>query len=156
MADATPDLVLPDSAADQDEFDLEQELQDPAFEAAFCDATARYDLIEALTAARRQQQLSQTKLAGIMSTTQSAVSAIESGGTDPRISTLQRYARGVGLALHWDLVPAHTRLVKVEHGVPYLPEGKSCVVRTVIHQAPEAEAALAASAFRVLPSRAAG
>ena len=148
--------MLPENAADQDEFDLDQDLRDPAFAAAYADATARYDLLEALADARKAAALTQTALAKAINTTQSAVSAIESGGTDPRLSTLQRYARGVGLALHWDLVPAGAELTKVQD-VRYLPvSGRTCYVRTVIHQQPPAPAAVSAGPYKVIPSRVAG
>ncbi|MGH8995690.1 MAG: helix-turn-helix domain-containing protein [Acidimicrobiales bacterium] len=64
------------------------------------DAGARSGLLRVLIHARRRLGLSQRALAERMGTTQSAVSELERGGQDPRLSTLQRYARGVDCALH--------------------------------------------------------
>nr|WP_246405311.1 helix-turn-helix domain-containing protein [Nocardiopsis algeriensis] len=52
-------------------------------------------LIDALVELRKQQGLTQSDVASAMGTTQSAVSEIESVANDPRISTVQRYARAV-------------------------------------------------------------
>jgi transcriptional regulator with XRE-family HTH domain len=49
---------------------------------------------------RGEQGISQAEVASAMGTTQSAVSDLERGATDPRLSTLQRYARAVGCVLH--------------------------------------------------------
>lgn len=67
------------------------------------DAQARSALVQALIQARRRVRISQRALAMRMGTTQSAVSELERGGQDPRLSTLQRYARGVECALHLSL-----------------------------------------------------
>jgi transcriptional regulator with XRE-family HTH domain len=66
---------------------------DPAVRAGYEDARQREDLLAALVAARRSR--SQQAVAAAMGTTQSAVSDIENGRVDPRLSTLQRYARAV-------------------------------------------------------------
>lgn len=67
------------------------------------DAQARSALVRALVQARHRLALTQRTLAVRMGTTQSAVSDLEQGGQDPRLSTLQRYARGVECALHLSL-----------------------------------------------------
>ncbi len=64
------------------------------------DATRRIDLLQELVTWRKQRGLSQQVVAGWMDTTQSAVSELESGRIDPRLSTLQRYARALGRELH--------------------------------------------------------
>jgi transcriptional regulator with XRE-family HTH domain len=67
--------------------------------AALDDAKAAERLIDCLIAAREARHLSQTKVAERMETTQPAISKFERAGGDPRLSTLQRYARAVGLKL---------------------------------------------------------
>jgi predicted NBD/HSP70 family sugar kinase/DNA-binding XRE family transcriptional regulator len=69
---------------------------------AFVDAQGREDLLLAMIRARGST--SQAAVASVMSTTQSAVSDIENGRVDPRLSTLQRYARAVHRRLHLELV----------------------------------------------------
>jgi len=66
---------------------------DPAARAGYEDALRREELLAALVRARRSR--SQQAVAKAMGTTQSAVSDIENGRVDPRLSTLQRYARAV-------------------------------------------------------------
>lgn len=70
--------------------------EDPEFRAHFEDAHARSALLRELVAARRGSGQTQTAVALRMATTQSTISHLEGGGSDPRLSTLQRYARAVG------------------------------------------------------------
>ena len=58
---------------------------------------------EGLVAHRRALGLSQVEMAARMGTSQSAVARLESGGSDIRLSTLERYAAAMGclLELHW-------------------------------------------------------
>jgi len=87
--------------ADDDDFDtyLEHRLADPEFRAAYEDAKARSDLLRRFVARRKVRSISQAAVAAQMGTTQSAVSDLEAGSTDPRLSTLQRYARAIGCRL---------------------------------------------------------
>lgn len=55
--------------------------------------------LERLRAARLERGLSQAELALQIGTTQSAVARLESGKSDPRLSTLERYAEVVGVEL---------------------------------------------------------
>jgi predicted NBD/HSP70 family sugar kinase/transcriptional regulator with XRE-family HTH domain len=72
----------------------------PTAAAAFEDATRRTQVLRELIEWRKSRRLSQTVVAEAMDTTQSAVSELETRGSDPRLSTLQRYARAVGKKLH--------------------------------------------------------
>jgi transcriptional regulator with XRE-family HTH domain len=96
---------------DLDDF-LDEELSDPQFRGAYEDAMARSALLRALVSRRGERQLSQADVAALMGTTQSAVSDLERGATDPRLSTLQRFARAVRcqlrLHLHVDQPPARS------------------------------------------------
>jgi ribosome-binding protein aMBF1 (putative translation factor) len=93
---------------DLDDF-LDEELRDPAFRGAYDDAMARSALLRALVSRRQESRLSQTEVASLMNTTPSAVSDLERGATDPRLSVLQQYARAVGCRLRWDLDTDHPR-----------------------------------------------
>ncbi len=61
----------------------------------------REELVAELAASRQRLGLSQTEVAARMGTSQSAVARLESGGSDARLSTLERYAEAVGVELHW-------------------------------------------------------
>lgn len=98
---------------------LTEELNDPAFKAAYEDAGYRENLLRDLVARRKQQRLSQTVLAERMGTTQSAVSELEGSVGDPRLSTLQRYARALECRLQLAVCedrPHHDRIYALPSG----------------------------------------
>lgn len=83
-------------AADSEEFDFDELLDDPEVRAAMSEAEERLAVTESLRDGRKQSGLSQKQVAAAMGTTQSAVSDFERGETDPQLSTIQRYARATG------------------------------------------------------------
>ena len=66
-------------------------------------AERRRALSAALVARRIDLGLSQTEVAARMGTSQSAVARLESGQSDLRLSTLERYAAALGQQLDWQL-----------------------------------------------------
>lgn len=64
-------------------------------------ARKRRELVEGLVARRRELGLSQTEVAALMRTSQSAVARIEAGNADVRFSTLERYAAALDQRLDW-------------------------------------------------------
>lgn len=78
---------------------LQQCLRDPAFRATFEDARSRHEIVDALVARRHLLGLTQADVADAMGVGQPTVSGFENEGSDPRLSTLQRYARAVGASL---------------------------------------------------------
>ena len=66
-------------------------------------AARRRALVARLVERRRTLGLSQTEVAARMGTSQSAVARLEAGGTDVRLTTLERYAAAVGRELDWRL-----------------------------------------------------
>lgn len=85
-----------------------QVLADPAARAAYEDAQSRNALIDALVTLRRAMHLTQTQIAHRMGVKQPMVSGFETESSDPRLSTVQRYARAVEATLTWRLtLPAH-------------------------------------------------
>lgn len=66
-------------------------------------AEERAGLVSELAAQRQAIGLSQTEIAARMGTSQSAVARLESGTTDVRASTLERYAAAVGGRITWKL-----------------------------------------------------
>jgi transcriptional regulator with XRE-family HTH domain len=63
-------------------------------------------LIRALTMWRVSWKISQATVADRMGTVQSAVSELEGGSAQPRVSTLQRYARAIGCRVVLRFEPA--------------------------------------------------
>lgn len=66
-------------------------------------AARRRALAEELVAHRVALGLSQTDVAARMGTSQSSVARLESGQSDVRMSTLERYAAAIGRVLDWRL-----------------------------------------------------
>lgn len=66
-------------------------------------AAERAGLVRQLVAQRRAAGLSQTTVAARMGTSQSAVARLESGASDVRASTLERYAAAIGGEITWKL-----------------------------------------------------
>jgi transcriptional regulator with XRE-family HTH domain len=92
-----------EEADDLDAF-LADKSDDLEFRGALDDAEARARVLRVCLARRRSLKLSQKSVAEAMGTTQSAVSDLENGATDPRLSTLQRYVRAVGGRLHTEVI----------------------------------------------------
>ena len=70
----------------------------PGFEAF---AEDQDEVLAALVERRRRLGLSQTTVAARMGTSQSAVARLEAGGSDPRLSTLTRYAAALGTTVSY-------------------------------------------------------
>jgi predicted transcriptional regulator len=64
-------------------------------------AERRQSLSGQLTAIRHQVGLSQTEVARLMGTSQSAVARFEAGDLDVRLSTIERYTGALGVKLEW-------------------------------------------------------
>jgi ribosome-binding protein aMBF1 (putative translation factor) len=64
-------------------------------------AAERQSLVRELAAQRQAAGLSQTEVAAMMGTSQSAVARLESGTADVRASTLERYVAAIGSELRW-------------------------------------------------------
>jgi ribosome-binding protein aMBF1 (putative translation factor) len=66
-------------------------------------AGERGRLVRELAEQRQAAGLSQTEVAALMGTSQSAVARLESGTADIRASTLERYAAAIGSEITWKL-----------------------------------------------------
>ncbi|WP_100445930.1 helix-turn-helix domain-containing protein [Glycomyces xiaoerkulensis] len=73
---------------------------------------ARSTAVERLRAARVRSGLSQSEVAARIGTTQSAIARLESGASDPRLSTLERFADVVGVKL--GVRSEHSRMSSLE------------------------------------------
>lgn len=68
------------------------------------DAAMRVDLFNSLVEHRKKSALTQVQVASAMGVGQPTVSEFESGKVTPRLSTLQKYARAIGLKLEISIV----------------------------------------------------
>lgn len=87
-----------------DEF-LARALKNNETRAAFEDSQTRHRAVDALIRLRNRLGLTQTDVAKSMGVKQPTVSGFETEGSDPRLSTLQRYARAVDACLWVHVVP---------------------------------------------------
>lgn len=89
--------VAAQAAELEDEFGsfLASQREDPKFAAAYEDVQERHAILDKLVKCRKQAGLTQTEVAKRMGVSQPTVSGFETEGSDPRLSTLQRYARAV-------------------------------------------------------------
>lgn len=70
---------------------------------AIVDVESRSFLLDMLVGLRRTHGLTQTEVAERMGVTQPTISDLETQTGDPRLSTVQRYARAVGAELILEL-----------------------------------------------------
>jgi predicted transcriptional regulator len=75
----------------------------PGFESLALDTG---EVIDALARRRVQLGLSQTVVAARMGTSQSAVARLEAGRSDPRLSTLERYAAALDTSVAYTIAEA--------------------------------------------------
>ena len=94
---AVPDFV--------DELVVERAAGSPDFPAMVAAAERRREFLSKLAQRRRQRDYSQTFVAAAMQSSQSSVARLETSATDPRLSTLDRYARVLGCRVQYTLVP---------------------------------------------------
>jgi len=82
-----------------DEIIATRTTSNPAFPEMVDAALRTRRLLRALADRRRALNLSQTVVAARMGTSQSALARLEAGDSDPRISTVERYAHAIGREL---------------------------------------------------------
>lgn len=89
--------------------DLEQDLADPAFRAAWESIADEFAALDGLLEARRRAGLTQEQVAERMGVKQSALARIESSLTSrkhsPSLATLRKYAAAVGCRIEIKLAP---------------------------------------------------
>lgn len=105
---------------------LSKKLEDPVFRAGFEDARVRRELVDELVKLREAAEITQTRLAEQMGVAQSTLSQFEQG-TDPRVSTIQRYARAIGYRIVFDLEAssARTSAAWSEDSISHVSQGST-------------------------------
>lgn len=87
----TPDFL--------DELIAEGEANDPSFAARVDAAVRRREFLRALGRLRDARGISQQTVAERMRTQQPAVARLERGESDPKLSTIERYAAALGMEI---------------------------------------------------------
>lgn len=73
-------------------------------------------LIEEMADVRRKKGLSQTAVAALMGTSQSAVARLETTEYSPNLSTLERYAWAIGRRIEFNLSPVPVESASSQNG----------------------------------------
>jgi ribosome-binding protein aMBF1 (putative translation factor) len=94
------------SGGERDDLDdfIAEANADPVFVAALDQARQRRAILRELAERRKAAGLSRTVVAGRMGTSEAAVARLEAGATDPRWSSVERFAAAVGVRLDIHLI----------------------------------------------------
>jgi len=90
---------------DLEQYVIDTANADPAFRASLEDAESLQRLLDCLTSIRRDRNISQSEVANRMGVRQPTVSGFEKASSDPKLSTLQRYARAVDARIRFVVEP---------------------------------------------------
>ena len=125
----------------EDEFGsfVASQREDPKFNAAHEDVQERHAILDKLVKCRRTLGLTQAEVAKRMGVSQPTVSGFETESSDPRLSTLQRYARAVEATITFKMdLPAVCEWVQqssppyvqsaIRSGEPYRAAASAVVV----------------------------
>jgi RNase adaptor protein for sRNA GlmZ degradation len=88
-----------------DEMIAELTEANPAFPRLLLAAERRRALLRTLAEQRRRHNLSQTRVAAAMSTSQPTLARLETTAADTKLSTVERFAEALGYSLEYHLVP---------------------------------------------------
>lgn len=88
-----------------DEMIVEFTGANPAFPQLLRAAERRRALLRTLAEQRRRNNLSQTRVAAAMSTSQPTLARLETTAADTKLSTVERFAEALGYSLEYHLVP---------------------------------------------------
>jgi RNase adaptor protein for sRNA GlmZ degradation len=89
-----------------DEMIVEFTDANPNFPQLLLAAERRRALLRTLAEQRRRRDLSQTRVAAAMCTSQPTLARLETTAADTKLSTVERFASALGYAIEYHLVPA--------------------------------------------------
>ena len=84
----------------------ERTARNPEFPGLAEAALRRRELLRELGVRREELGLTQTAVAAVMGTSQSAVARLERGDVDAKLSTIERYAAALGQRVEWRIAKA--------------------------------------------------
>ncbi|MFL6162712.1 MAG: helix-turn-helix domain-containing protein [Jatrophihabitantaceae bacterium] len=123
-------LVTDDLSAFMDE----QVATNTAYREALEDVRELHAILDRLIALRSELGISQREVARRMGVRQPTVSQFENESSDPRISTLQRYARALNARVRVDLVHPSSGSWHVSVPTQYVHTETACLVEPVSHR----------------------
>jgi transcriptional regulator with XRE-family HTH domain len=84
----------------------ERTARNPDFPGLVEAARRRRELLKQLGSQREKLGLSQTAVAAVMGTSQSAIARLEAGDVDAKLSTVERFAAALGRKVEWRIAKA--------------------------------------------------
>jgi len=96
----------PDETDFLDEIIEESTARNPHYPELMEQARRNRELLCTLATERKRSGVSQTKVAAVMGTSQSAVSALEKTAADAKVSTIEKYAGALGYSVQYHLIPS--------------------------------------------------
>jgi len=85
---------------------LEIQMKDPEFKAEYDALEPEFAIIQAIIDARKKSDLTQKELSERTGITQADISKLENGNANPSLRTLRRLAKGLGMRLKLEFIPA--------------------------------------------------
>ena len=79
---------------------LEEQMRNPDFAEEYERQRPAFEIVHAVAAARAEQGLTQKELAKRSGLRQSTINGLEQGTCNPKLSTLQALAKGIGKTLY--------------------------------------------------------
>lgn len=102
----TRDVRHQDESDAFDEMIAEFTQANPDFPRLLLAAERRRTLLHTLAETRRSRNLSQTRVAAAMNTSQPTLARLETTAADTKLSTVERFAGALGYSIEYHLVPA--------------------------------------------------
>lgn len=89
--------------SEEDEFAvyLGTALADPTYRQGHDDAMRLHNVVDSLIAVRRERGMTQANVAAGMGVRQPTIAQFETETSDPKVTTVQRYARAVGVRVRF-------------------------------------------------------
>ena len=85
---------------------LNSQMNNPEFKAEWEATEAEFSVIKSMISARQEKNITQKQLAELTGISQADISRLENGNANPSLSTLQKIARGLGMKVKVEFVPA--------------------------------------------------
>jgi len=91
---------------------LNKQFEDSEFKAEWDNLETEFQIISAIIEGRKKKNITQKELSEITGITQSDISRLENGNSNPSLRTLQRLASGLGMKIKLEFVPENNNRYK--------------------------------------------
>ncbi len=88
---------------------LNEQCEDNEFRKEYENISPEFDIIRAMVAARKEQNITQKELSEKTGITQADISRIENGTRNPSLDMIKRLAKGMGMRLKVEFIPEPTK-----------------------------------------------